>query len=196
VLTCLVVGVAPSLTVAPILDTAARAVLGSAMPKYSLALWHGFTPELLMSFVAMAGGLAVYVMLRSYLLTHEGPPLLRRINGRRIFDWVLVTLSWRLARWLEAKLATRHLQPQLRLLAGAAFVAALAPLYAREVVVADSLPGQLDVAFGLLWTIGIACALGAALQAKFHRVAALILLGGAGLVTCVSFVWLPLPILP
>jgi multicomponent K+:H+ antiporter subunit A len=146
-----------------------------------------------MSFVAMAGGLAVYVTLRSYLLTHEGPPLLRRINRGRIFDWVLVTLSWRLARWLEAKLGTRHLQPQLRLLAGAAFVAALAPLYAREVVVRDSLPGQLDVAFGLLWTIGIACALGAAVQAKFHRVAALILLGGAGLVTCVSFVWLSAP---
>jgi multicomponent K+:H+ antiporter subunit A len=41
--------------------------------------------------------------------------------------------------------------------------------------------------------VGIACALGAALQAKFHRVAALILLGGAGLVTCVSFVWLSAP---
>ena len=92
VLACLIVGVAPSFTVAPILDTAARAVLGPAMPEYSLALWHGFTPELLMSFVAMAGGLAVYVLLRSYLLTREGPPLLRRINGKRIFDWVLVTL--------------------------------------------------------------------------------------------------------
>src|SRR5690606_36384363 len=28
---------------------------------------------------------------------------------------------------------------------------------------------------------------------KFHRLAALILLGGAGLVTCVSFVWLSAP---
>ena len=87
----------------------------------------------------MAGGLAVYVMLRSYLLTREGPPLLRRINGKRIFDWVLVTLSWRLARWLESHLGTRHLQPQLRLLAGAAFVAALVPLYARGVVIGTRL---------------------------------------------------------
>lgn len=193
VLTCLIVGIAPSLTVGPILDTAAGAVLGSAMPEYSLRLWHGFTPELLMSFVAMAGGVAVYVMLRSYLLTRDGPPLLRRINGKRIFDRVLVTLSWRLARWLEGNLGTRHLQPQLRLLAGAAFAAALMPLYARGVVVGNSPQGQLDVAFGLLWIMGIACALGAALQAKFHRVAALMLLGGAGLVTCVSFVWLSAP---
>ena len=193
VLACLVVGVAPAFTVAPILDTAARAVLGSAMPEYSLRLWHGFTPALLMSFVAMAGGLAVYVMLRSYLLTREGPPLLRRINGKRIFDWVLVTLSWRLARWLEGNLGTRRLQPQLQLLAGAAFVAALMPLYARGLVVGEAPQGHLDLGFGLLWTVGIACALGAAYQAKFHRLAALILLGGAGLVTCVSFVWLSAP---
>jgi multicomponent K+:H+ antiporter subunit A len=35
--------------------------------------------------------------------------------------------------------------------------------------------------------------LGAAYRAKFHRLAALILLGGAGLVTCASYVWLSAP---
>ena len=34
--------------------------------------------------------------------------------------------------------------------------------------------------FALLWLIGVACAVGAAWQAKFHRLAALTLLGGAG----------------
>ena len=101
-----------------------RAVLGAAIPEYSLAVWHGFTPELLMSVVAMAGGVAVYVMLRPYLLASDGPPLLRHIKGQRIFDRVLVTLSWRLARWLEDVLGTRRLQPQLQLLVCAAFVAA------------------------------------------------------------------------
>lgn len=193
VLACLIVGVAPALTVAPILDTAARAVLGSAMPEYSLRLWHGITPELLMSIVAMAGGLGVYVMLRSYLLSHEGPPLLGRINGKRIFDWVLVTLSWRLARWLATNLGTRRLQPQLRLLAGVAFVAALLPLYARGLSLTGPSEREFDLVFGLLWVVGVGCAVGTAVQAKFHRVVALILLGTAGLVTCVSFVWLSAP---
>lgn len=193
VLACLIVGVAPALTVAPILDTAARAVLGSAMPEYSLRLWHGITPELLMSIVAMAGGLGVYVMLRSYLLAHEGPPLLGRINGKRIFDWVLVTLSWRLARWLATNLGTRRLQPQLRLLAGVAFVAALLPLYASGLSLTGPSGREFDLVFGLLWVVGVGCAVGAAVQAKFHRVVALILLGTAGLVTCVSFVWLSAP---
>jgi multicomponent K+:H+ antiporter subunit A len=45
----------------------------------------------------------------------------------------------------------------------------------------------------MIWAIGIAFALAAAYQAKFHRLAALVFVGGAGLVTCVSFVWLSAP---
>jgi multicomponent K+:H+ antiporter subunit A len=193
VLVCLVVGILPSVTIGPALDTAVRSVVGNATPEYSLAVWHGFTPELLMSVVALGGGVAVYLMLRPYLLTSEGPPLLRYINGQRIFERVLVFLSWRLARWLEGVLGTRRLQPQLQILAGAAFIAALAPFYARGLASGGSPLGDLDLPFALLWSVGIACAVGAAYQAKFHRLVALILLGGAGLVTCVSFVWLSAP---
>jgi multicomponent K+:H+ antiporter subunit A len=45
----------------------------------------------------------------------------------------------------------------------------------------------------LVWLAGAGCALGAAWRAKFHRLAALILLGGAGLVVCVTFVWFSAP---
>jgi multicomponent K+:H+ antiporter subunit A len=193
VLACLVVGIAPSFTVGPVLDTAVRAVLGAAVPQYRLNVWHGFTPELLMSIVALTGGVAVYVVLRPYLLTVEGPPLPRHLQGKRIFDWMLVALSWRLARWLESILGTRRLQPQLQLLMGFAFIAALTVLYRRGIPFTSLPPTDFDLAFALVWAVGIACALGAAYLAKFHRLAALILLGGAGLVICVSFVWLSAP---
>ena len=194
VVACLIVGITPSVTVGPALDAAVRAVLGSAPPEYSLAVWHGFTPELLMSVVALGGGVAVYFMLRSYLLSGvEGPPVLRQLKGQRIFERVLVAVSWRLARWLEDLLGTRGLQPQLRLVAVVAFVTALAPLYAGGLTIAGSPRGDVDLVFALVWAVGIACALGAAHQAEFHRLAALILLGGAGLVTCISFVWLSAP---
>jgi multicomponent K+:H+ antiporter subunit A len=48
-------------------------------------------------------------------------------------------------------------------------------------------------AFALLWTIGAACAIGAATQAKYHRLAALIMSGGAGLITCLTFAWFSAP---
>jgi multicomponent K+:H+ antiporter subunit A len=193
VLACVVVGIAPSLTIGSILDMAVRSVVGPAVPRYSLAVWHGFTPELAMSVVAMAGGVAMYLVLRSYLLASAGPPVLRHLSGQRIFDQVLVALSWRLGRRLEDWFGTRRLQPQLRLLAGAALLAGLAPLYTRGLLVDVAPASPPDLAFALIWSVGIACALGAAYAAKFHRLVALILLGGAGLVTCMSFVWLGAP---
>jgi multicomponent K+:H+ antiporter subunit A len=193
VLACVVVGIAPALTIGPLLETALRAVLGPAIPEYSLRLWHGFTPELLMSVVAISGGVAVYFMLHSYLLVNEGPPLLRHIRGQRIFDYMLVTISWRIARGLENLLGTHRLQPQLQLLVCAALFVGLAPLYARGAPMQLSAPAAFEFAFVMVWAVGIACALAAAYQAKFHRLAALILLAGAGLITCVSFVWLSAP---
>ncbi|MEJ1715064.1 hydrogenase subunit MbhD domain-containing protein, partial [Escherichia coli] len=50
-----------------------------------------------------------------------------------------------------------------------------------------------EPAFALAWIVGAACALAAAQQAKYHRLAALILAGVAGLVTCLTFVWFSAP---
>ena len=50
-----------------------------------------------------------------------------------------------------------------------------------------------DPVFALVWLVGAACAVAAAWQAKYHRFAALALLGGAGIVTCVTFVWFSAP---
>ncbi|WP_336490197.1 monovalent cation/H+ antiporter subunit A [Methylobacterium nigriterrae] len=193
VLACLVVGIIPSMTVGPALDAAARAVLGGETPEYSLAVWHGFTPELLMSILAMSGGVALYFALHAYLLSGvEGPPLLRHLNGQRIFERILVFLSWRLAKRLENLLGTRRLQPQLRLMVGMALLAGAAPFHTGGFSMGHP-ASDIDPGFALVWVVGAACAIGAAHFAKFHRLAALVLLGGAGLVACVSFVWLSAP---
>src|SRR5690606_5326567 len=47
--------------------------------------------------------------------------------------------------------------------------------------------------FVLLWVIGGACAVGAAVQAKFHRLAALIMLSVVGLALCITFAWFSAP---
>lgn len=194
VLACLLAGIVPALTLGPVLATAVQAVLGAATPSYSLALWHGFTLALLMSVIAMAGGVAIYLSLQRYLATAaEGPPLLRRISGRRIFERILVTLSWRWARALEALLGTRRLQPQLRALVGVAIVAAAVPLLRHGLDAGSRAPSALDPALALVWLVGMTCAVGAAWQAKYHRLAALILMGGAGLATCLTFVWFSAP---
>jgi multicomponent K+:H+ antiporter subunit A len=44
-----------------------------------------------------------------------------------------------------------------------------------------------------LWIIGMVCAVSAAIMAKFHRLAAITLMAGAGLVTCLTFMWFSAP---
>ncbi len=44
-----------------------------------------------------------------------------------------------------------------------------------------------------LWAVGLVGAVGAAWQAKFHRLAALMLAGVTGAVTCVTFIWFSAP---
>jgi len=60
VIICLVVGIIPSITVAPLLAVAVMGSLQTELPEYSLAIWHGFNLPLMMSFIALAGGVAIY----------------------------------------------------------------------------------------------------------------------------------------
>jgi len=193
VLICLLVGIIPGITIAPFLATAVHSVLGDDTPYYSLSIWHGFNAPLLMSLVAMVGGVLMYVALRSYFKQGiDGPPLIRKLKGQRIFERVLVTVSWKWARTLEGVLGTRRLQPQLFLVVAMAIIAALVPLSAGFGALGFSLDG-FDPVLAMLWAIGLVCGIGAAYQAKFHRLAALILMAGAGLVTCITFVWFSAP---
>ncbi|MCF3641136.1 monovalent cation/H+ antiporter subunit A [Rhizobium sp. TRM95111] len=194
VLICLVVGIVPGLSVGPVLHSAVVSVLGDRTPDYSLAVWHGFNAPLIMSIIALAGGVAIYAVLRDYFARCEdGPPVFRHLRGQRIFERILVTVSWKWARWLEANLGTRNMQPQLRLVVAAGLIAAVVSLYGTGL--SPELPrlAEVDPVFAVLWLAGMACAVGAAHQAKYHRLAALVLLGGAGLVTCLTFVWLSAP---
>jgi len=82
----------------------------------------------------------------------------------------------------------------MRFLLIAAFLAGLIPLATRGFSGAGAVPASpADPIFLTVWVIGLACALGAAYQAKFHRLAALVLMGGAGLVTCITFLWFSAP---
>jgi multicomponent K+:H+ antiporter subunit A len=189
VVACLVVGIIPGLTIGPFLHVAVVAVLGLNTPEYSLAVWHGFTLPLLMSAIALAGGTALYAVLRTYLPGGATLPVLHRLKGKRIVGRTVDAM----ASGLVNLLGTSRLQPQLRLLVGVALLAGLWPLYGRGLRLEPPDPSRFDIAFALIWAIGIVCAVGTAYLAKYHRLAALILMGGAGLVVCISFAWLSAP---
>src|SRR5690606_5276418 len=122
-LACLIVGIAPAVTIGPFLNMAVHSVLGEQTPAYSLAVWHGFTAPLILSLVALAAGGASYLIFRQRLNAASGPPLIGYLKGRRGFELGLYALISG-ARWLMRYVGAHRLQPQFRVLVTIAVLAA------------------------------------------------------------------------
>ncbi|AYF49561.1 monovalent cation/H+ antiporter subunit A [Pseudomonas fluorescens] len=194
VFTCLLVGIFPAQVVGSILAAAALPVVGGVLPEYSLAIWHGWNAPMIMSLVAMSGGVVLYLLLRKQLKRgrFKYPPIISYFNGKRGFERSLVVMM-RGVRKIEKRISTKRLQTQLFLLVLAAVIAGLIPMLHSGISWGDrpKIPGS--IVFVTLWLLAIACALGAAWQAKYHRLAALTMVSVCGLMTCITFVWFSAP---
>src|SRR5690606_36307475 len=112
---------------------------------------------LLMSLIAMAGGIALYWLLRERDRRHPGrAPLIYRLDGRHTFEALLELIDDWSARLLGI-LQTPRLQPQVLLLVISTLGVASLPLWAggwRN----SSLSTPPQAAFALMWLAGGACA--------------------------------------
>ncbi|WP_206430585.1 monovalent cation/H+ antiporter subunit A [Sphingomonas sp. ABOLG] len=192
VLACLLIGIVPAITIGPVLSLAAASVLGERMPVYSLAIWHGFNFPLFLSVVAMVLGTFAYVIFARRLNAMSAPPLVGLLKGRRMFDAALYWLVTG-ARWVLPRAGTSRLQPQLRILVSVACLAGVLPFLSHGYSLGTRLGTVLDPGFGMLWVIGAVLAIAGAWQAKYHRLAAVVLVSGVGMISCISFVWLSAP---
>ncbi|MFT4103768.1 MAG: MnhB domain-containing protein, partial [Burkholderiaceae bacterium] len=192
---CLIVGIVPQETVGPLLAVGAAAMLQATPPEYSLAIWHGFNLPLMMSVVALVAGVLLYKTLLLWLgrRTVTAVPITSWFDGRRTYRAVLIGLMLG-ARAIGRLVSTRRLQKQLLLIVVVAFAAGATPLWLGQGISRGPVPSkEINPVFVVFWAVGMACAVGAAWQAKYHRLAALIMLGGAGLVTCLTYVWFSAP---
>ena len=194
VICCLVVGMVPAFSIGVLLDQAVRSVLHERTPVYDLALWHGFNLPLLMSCLALVLGLILFVLLWRYadLRQISKTPVLSRLNGKAMFESFMLNLV-NFAGELERLFGTRRLQAQLFCLL---LVGLLAMLLVGNVLTDAAWPWyrtEVDIWFGLVWLMGAACAVAAAWKAKFHRLVALMLAGGVGVATSLTFLWFSAP---
>ena len=188
VVICVAVGVAPALTVAPVLHAAAGSILGPALPDYSLSLWHGFNMPLAMSVIGVIGGIALYFGLRRLLDLYAVEPT---PTGRNVFHHQLDLLSG-LAQRLTAGIANGSLQRMMLGLVVVAVVVAAAPWLAAPSLPGWTSPQPMPLLGWALWTVMMACAI-ATLRMYKQRLLAVLLVGGVGLMVAMTFVFLSAP---
>ncbi len=183
---CVVVGVLPAATFGPLVHVAAGALLHAPPPEVELAIWHGFNAPLLMSAIAIAGGVAMYFALQRQWNLHLHHP--RGIVARRVFRLAIDRL-FALARRTTQLLENGSLQRYTALMAGFAIVAAAWPLLAPQAAglragTRELLPASpLAIAVWLL-LLGAGAALVALHRQRF---VAVVLAGVIGLVTALTF---------
>src|SRR5690606_34617608 len=178
-------------TVGPALETAARGVLGDALPSYSLAVWHGINLPLLMSLGGVVCGVLLYMGLNRVLDLHA---IVRQSQGRRLFHLNIEAL-FRLGRRFTHAVANGSMQRSLLWLVLVAIAAGAAPFVAgwgqpRAEVAFASQP-MVRLAW-VLWLLLVSCAL-ATLALHRHRLLAVLVMGGCGLAVSMTFVALSAP---
>ncbi len=180
---CLLVGIVPAYTVAPLLAVAAASTLGVPLPEYSLSIWHGFNLPLLMSFIALFGGILVYTFRQPLFRWYAGLP---QLDAKLVFESAVqkfVAATVVITSFLENGSLQRYLA--LILLASLAVVTvALGPLSSLQGPLAMS---PVDAVTGL--SMGM-LALSALITVVFHRrrLVALLMLSVVGLLVALAFV--------
>jgi multicomponent K+:H+ antiporter subunit A len=108
---CIVVGLLPALTFGPLVHVAATALTGKVLPEYHLAIWHGFNLPLLMSAIALAVGVGLYLWLAKGRRLHRinSEAWFGAATGRAVFEWLIDRL-FGLSGRLTARMETGSLQ--------------------------------------------------------------------------------------
>ena len=191
---CIAVGVLPSLLLGPMVRVAATAMLSTAPPAFQLAIWHGFNLPLALSALALAGGVALYLLLARGGRLHrlDSNNWFGLLTGLRLFTRASVRLFESAGR-LTGLLETTSLQRYIAWMLIATLVVVGAPLLLGDAPGTGAralLPVNLP-ALALWGLVLLACGW---LALRHHeRFQSVVVAGVIGLVASLTFVSLSAP---
>jgi multicomponent K+:H+ antiporter subunit A len=183
VVLCILVGIFPAIMVGDFLASASSAVLRTdELPYYSLSIWHGFNLPLLMSAIAISGGLVVYAY-RSKLYRFQSQFM--ETDAKLVFEGAVQKIIHRLELALE-RFDTGSLQRYVAAMLIFTILLVGIPLFRYDL---DFAPVNMQNVTGIEITAAVIMCLGAIATMVFHRqrLLALIAISIVGLVLSVAF---------
>jgi multicomponent K+:H+ antiporter subunit A len=183
----IVFGVMPALA-EPLVAAAASAAFGAALPEFHLTLWHGFSPALAMSAIALAAG---PLLLRFYPSLERVRQVAPRPDAKRLFD-AAVNISIAAARRCTELLHTSDLQRYALIV-----VVSVIALGAFGFWSAEHAPGnrpllEVNLPASVAWAVLLAVCVLAALRHN-QRLLLLVATGATGLVVSLLFLQFSAP---
>ncbi|MCX8101627.1 MAG: monovalent cation/H+ antiporter subunit A [Geminicoccaceae bacterium] len=182
-----VIGILAEPVAGPLVRVAAGALTAGAAPETPLKLWHGVTPALVASAIALLGGLVLLAAFAPLVRLREA---FWRPEAKRMFDAAIEAIA-RAARSASAAIHDERLQ---RMVAWALVaILAVGLVTGWGAIAPGERPGLAPAPLGLLlWAAAIAAALAVA---AFHheRLVALIVTSVVGLIVSLTFVWFSAP---
>jgi len=183
---CLLVGILPTLTIGPLLRIAATGLLQTPPPEFNLAIWHGFSPALLMSIVALLGGGLIYAV-RYPLFRFHDRVLQPYLQASKVFDALLAVLN-AVARFVTGRVDIGSLQRMLAWFVASALVLGFTGFVAGNSALRGPATGlPLDGVSLVAALVLIAAALGTVLLHR-RRLISLTVMGAVGLMVALVFV--------
>ena len=185
VVACFAVGTLPMITVAPLLAVAVTGSLQTPLPEYSLAIWHGFTLPLMMSFIAFFGGIFIYYKRQRLFGWYEKN--LSHMDARIPYNKILDAL-YRIADFVASMLHKESLQTMLVWFLSVSFLAGIVGFaYGNSPLLGERNFLNVDLMTSIMAFILI---IGAIATAVMHanRLVSLITIGIVGLIVSLLFI--------
>ncbi|SEL94375.1 multisubunit potassium/proton antiporter, PhaA subunit /multisubunit potassium/proton antiporter, PhaB subunit [Acinetobacter sp. DSM 11652] len=191
---CIAVGLLPALLVGDIVNAGARA--STNLPAFEgvhLAIWHGFNVPLLMSAIALIGGIIFYFSLakNSRIRDIDLDPILGKLQGKVLFDLFLKHLLLN-SRKLKRATETGSLQNYLLWILIFAVALVSMPLIGQGIYAGTRELTHAPLVAIVLWLL-LFSACWMMLWFHHERIKAVLISGAIGLVVTMVFVTMSAP---
>ncbi|WP_151803585.1 monovalent cation/H+ antiporter subunit A [Acinetobacter bereziniae] len=191
---CILVGILPALLVENIVNAGTRASTQlSNFEGVHLAIWHGFNLPLLMSAIALIGGVIFYFALAKggRIREIDLDPSLGRLQGKLLFEDFLKNLL-SLSRKVKKNTETGSLQNYLLLILALSIALVAAPLLNQNLTTGTRELTHAPFTAIVLWLL-LFSACWMMLWFHHERIKAVLISGAIGLVVTMIFVTLSAP---